>query len=72
MPTTVRARQGDVLDMMVYRHYGRTDRGLVEATFEANPGLADGPVTLALGTVVILPDAPAAATRPIGTIRLWL
>lgn len=54
----VASQQGDSVDQLVYRHFGRT-RGLVEATLELNPGLADlGPV-LPLGTTVELPAAPA-------------
>jgi len=71
MPTTVRAGQGDVLDLIVYRHYGTTDRRLVEATLEANPGLGDGPPVLAMGALVVLPDAGLADTLPAATIKLW-
>uniref|UniRef100_UPI000D1C1946 tail protein X n=1 Tax=Metapseudomonas otitidis TaxID=319939 RepID=UPI000D1C1946 len=41
---TVRALQGDTVDAICWRVYGRT-AGLTEAVLEANPGLADlGPV----------------------------
>jgi phage tail protein X len=51
------ARQGDTVDALCYRHLGRT-QGVVEATLEANAGLADlGPV-LPLGYAVDLPDPP--------------
>ncbi|MCI0152144.1 tail protein X [Paraburkholderia sediminicola] len=48
------AQQGDTVDALCWRHYGRTD-GTVEAVLEANAGLADYGVVLPLGTVVYLP-----------------
>jgi phage tail protein X len=51
------AYQGDTVDALCYRHFGRT-RGVVEATLELNAGLADlGPI-LPEGHPVELPDAP--------------
>lgn len=69
MSTQVRAMQGDTLDAICWRHYGRT-ASVVEQALEANPGLADlGPV-LPLGTLVTLPPAPPASeNRRI--IQLW-
>ncbi|MFL9993042.1 tail protein X [Paraburkholderia sediminicola] len=53
----VYALQGDTVDSLCYRHFGRT-QGVVEATLEANEGLAAyGPV-LPMGLAVDLPDAP--------------
>jgi len=49
------ARQGDTVDAICWRHYGRTD-GTVEAVLEANAGLADFGAVLPAGTVVFLPD----------------
>lgn len=69
MTTRVRALQGDTLDAICWRHYGRT-AGVVELALEANPGLADlGPV-LPLGTPVNLPPAPPAREER-RTIQLW-
>lgn len=66
----VRARQGDTLDALCYRVYGRT-AGVVEAAFEANRGLADfGPV-LPSGLLVELPE-PADAVQPtVQQVQLW-
>ena len=59
--------QGEVLDAIVWRHYGRAD--VIVAVLDANPGLADlGPV-LPTRTLVVLPDLPAPAVQPV--IRLW-
>ncbi|USH01051.1 tail protein X [Grimontia kaedaensis] len=60
--------QGDVLDELVWRHYGHQP-GAVERVLEANPGLADmGPV-LPAGKVLVLP-APPEPVRP-RTVSLW-
>ena len=69
MPT-VRSVEGDTVDLILHRRFGRTDEALVRLVLEANPGVpALGPV-LPLGTVLHIPDAaPAATTR--ATVRLW-
>ena len=68
MVTTVRAIQGDTIDMLCWRHYGRT-AGVVEQVLQTNPGLASlGPV-LPHGTAVKLPDIPAQPQRT--TVQLW-
>lgn len=61
-------RDGDMLDWICWRHYGRS-AGAVEAVLAANPGLADlGPV-YAAGLTIALPDLPDAGE--IETVRLW-
>lgn len=69
--TTVRARQGDTLDLICWRELGTTAGGIVEAAFELNRGLADAGPVLAEGTPVVLPSAPAAATATRPTVNLW-
>jgi phage tail protein X len=65
----VYAQQGDTVDSLCFRHYGRT-RGVVEATLEANAGLADlGPV-LPHGHPVDLPEAPNDQPT-ISLVNLW-
>lgn len=66
--TTVRALQGDSVDALCWRHYGRT-QGMPEAVFEANPGLASHGPVLPQGLAVFLPDRPAPTQRP--TVQLW-
>jgi len=67
---TVRANQGDTLDAICYRVFGRT-AGVVEAALASNNGLADlGPV-LPAGTQVTLPE-PADAVQPtVELVQLW-
>ncbi|MEM5403905.1 MULTISPECIES: tail protein X [Paraburkholderia] len=59
------AKQGDTVDAICWRYYGRTD-GTVEAVLEANEGLADLGVVLPTGTPVELPDLSAVqTTKPL-------
>lgn len=63
------AAQGDTLDLICWRHYGRT-RDIVERVLAVNPGLAALGAVLPLGTPVRLPEWPAQiATQKI--IQLW-
>lgn len=66
---TVIASQGDTVDAICWRYYGRT-AGVTELVLEANPGLADlGPI-LPHGTQITLPDAaPQAEQRQV--LNLW-
>ncbi|WP_075686380.1 tail protein X, partial [Serratia marcescens] len=51
----VKALQGDTVDQLCYRYYGKT-QGVTEAVLEANPGLCEGGPFLAAGQVIALPD----------------
>lgn len=63
------ASQGDTVDAICWRYYGRT-AGVTELVLVANPGLADlGPI-IPHGTPVTLPDAaPQAEQRQV--LNLW-
>lgn len=64
----VRAQQGDTVDEICNRYYGRTQQ-VVELVYSANPGLAEyGPV-LPHGCEVVLPDLPASPSAE--TVNLW-
>ncbi|CAN0621057.1 Phage tail protein [Burkholderia multivorans] len=61
----IRSMQGDTVDLLCWRHYGRTD-GTVEAVLEANANLADRGLVLPLGTIVEMPDvATVESTAPL-------
>ncbi|NCG50825.1 tail protein X [Serratia fonticola] len=62
------AQQGDTLDALCHRHYGRTE-SVVEAVLLANPGLAEVGVILHHGTAVTLPVMETAPTTE--TVQLW-
>lgn len=68
--TSVIASQGDTIDLICHRYYGRT-AGVTESVLAANPGIADlGPV-LPLGTRVQLPPQPETGTTIRTLINLW-
>jgi len=69
MPITVTARQREPLDLLVWRTTGGGPAA-VEATLEANPGLAELGPNLPENTTVIIPEiTPAPAT--IDLVQLW-
>ncbi len=63
----IATRDGDVLDDLIWRHYGRSD--VIAAVLESNPNLAQLPPVLGAGLVIELPDLPLPAKLPV--IRLW-
>ncbi|EIN1870718.1 tail protein X [Salmonella enterica subsp. enterica serovar Banana] len=62
------AMQGDTLDALCARYYGRTE-GVVETVLQANPGLSELGVILPHGTAIDLPDAETSPTAE--TLNLW-
>jgi phage tail protein X len=60
-------RDGNVLDDLIWQHYGRSD--VLAAVLEANPTLAMLPPVLSAGLVIELPDLPLPIEAPV--IRLW-
>ncbi|MBM4128243.1 MAG: phage tail protein [Nitrospira sp.] len=60
-------RDGDVLDDLVWRHYGRND--LIATVLDVNPPLAQLPPVLVAGLLIELPDLPLPTEAPV--IRLW-
>ncbi len=71
MTSTVTALQGDTLDRICWRVLGTTAGGVVDQAYGLNPGLAKLGTKLPEGTVVTLPDPPAAATLALATINMW-
>ena len=64
----IRSIQGDTIDLICYRYYGKT-AGVTEQVIEANPALVNiGPI-LPNGTEVYLPEQTATAEKT--TISLW-
>lgn len=69
MPTVI-ARQYDTLDTICWRELGAT-RGVVEAVYELNRGLADlGPI-LPHGTPVQLPERSTVTPPSLPVVQLW-
>lgn len=62
MTTYTVRRDGERLDLICWRYYGRLSGRVVEQVLAANPGLARlGPHALPAGTLIRLPALPAAA-----------
>ncbi len=68
MPQTYRTSDGDMLDEICHRHYGRSS-GVVEVVLEANPGLADKGLIFSVGVEILLPELPT--TNELQTVKLW-
>ena len=65
----VRAQQGDTVDAICLRYYGRT-AAVTELVLEVNRGLAElGPI-LPQGTIIELPDM-APPKQDNNMIQLW-
>jgi len=63
------SKDGDVLDRIVWAHFGQQSEGVVEAVLACNLGLADlGPV-YAAGIRIVLPDLPETTTSE--PVLLW-
>lgn len=68
----VRALQGDTVDLLCWRHLGRT-AGVFEQTLQLNHGLASYGAVIPEGLAVTLPDLPTstATNQADTTIKLW-
>ncbi|WP_223563875.1 tail protein X [Pantoea agglomerans] len=64
----VYAQQGDTVDEICQRYYGRTGQA-VELVYAANPGLAESGPVLPHGCEVTLPDPPESSAGE--TVNLW-
>lgn len=59
MADVYRTIDGDTVDLIAWRHYGR-HAGTTEFLYEANRGLAFYPLVLPAGIEITLPDLPTA------------
>jgi phage tail protein X len=64
----VNALQGDTLDALCWRHYGRT-QDVLEQVYDANPGLSEQGAILPHGYPLELPDIAPATQRE--AVQLW-
>ena len=62
------AEQGDTVDSMCWRYYGRT-AGVVEKVYAANKGIADLGALLPHGTAIDMPDVAEQPQQEI--LKLW-
>lgn len=63
-------KDGDRVDWICWRYYGRYRGGAVEAVLNANPGLAGLGLVLPGGITVSLPEIPKPVKND-GLIKLW-
>lgn len=63
------SEEGETVDRLVWRIFGRQDGRLVELTLDLNTGLASAGPILPDGLRVLLPDEPAVPERAM--VRLW-
>ncbi len=61
------AKDGDMLDAIVFKHYGRHD--VIVTVIAANRHLAKSPLILTAGTRVNLPTIPPPPDKPL--VRIW-
>ena len=66
MTEQVQSTEGDTLDAVCNRHYGRTD--VLPTVLNANPGITEQGIFLAEGTIINLPVIEQPQSREI---RLW-
>ena len=64
-----RSNAGDLLDAIVFGHYGQTNARLVERVLEVNPNLARLGPTLPDGVMILLPELDMAEKKQ--GLRLW-
>ncbi len=64
---TTRAKQGETIDMICQRIYGKT-MGATEQVIEANPQLNYSSPFLEVGTLIYCPDLTVRTTE---SINLW-
>lgn len=62
-------REGDTVDLIAWRFYGRQDSRVVEQVLDANPHLADHGPLLPGGLSITLPDI--ATPGEVTGVRLW-
>lgn len=75
MTRTYTTREGDVLDLICYRHYAGRQSGAVEAVLDhpANQhiGRAAYDAILPRGLVITLPELPESRVARVPTVKLW-
>lgn len=61
MPQTFQIRrEGMTVELLLHQAYGVEGRSLIEETLAKNPGVSSLGSYLPLGTVITIPDKPAA------------
>lgn len=69
MARTITTTQGDMVDKIALRAYGRRDGTTTALVLQANSALCHQPVRQPSGLVIIIPPAPATITAR--RVKLW-
>lgn len=72
MARTYVTKDGDMLDLICFKHYAGRQSGVVEAVIAANYGtpLLSAGAVLPRGLAIKLPDLPTALSQQ-PTVKLW-
>lgn len=65
----VTTTDGDMVDAIALRAYGRRDGTTTAQVLATNPGLCAYPVRLPAGVRIVIPDAPETMTDR--RVKLW-
>jgi phage tail protein X len=65
----VTTTEGDMVDAIALRAYGRRDGTTTALVLQANPALCTQPVRLPAGLVITIPPQPATMTDR--RVKLW-
>ena len=63
-------KQGENLSGILFTHYGKLNSTILAEVLEENQNIAELPLVLPLGTVVVLPQLPSE-NRDIPVRKLW-
>ncbi len=66
--TTYTTKDGETLDYIVWKHYGKT-AGILEQVLTVNRHLANYDAVLPAGVAITLPDIPDSTKKQ--KIKLW-
>lgn len=69
MAQIYRTRDGDTVDLVVWRQYNRQDQQIIDLMLEANPTLADFGAILPAGIQIKLPIVQTSEI--VESVRLW-
>lgn len=69
MTKRYRTKQGDTIDLIAWRYYGRQDGKVVEKLLDANPKVAESGAFLPENQTINLPDIEVAESAK--GVRLW-
>lgn len=64
-------KEGDTVDYVAWKFYGRQDNRIVERVLDANFGLAEHGPILPVGLTITLPDVDTQSDASSAGVKLW-